>query len=102
MGIFERHFRPPYTYTRLELLMELFGRRAKGVAIAAAAFSYAKKNPDKIKDGLTKAGDFANKRTHGKYSNQIIGAQTKATQAIDKATRGNGRNGIDPTPPFNR
>ncbi|WP_152916109.1 antitoxin [Arthrobacter sp. RIT-PI-e] len=82
--------------------MGLFGRGAKGAAIAAAAMGYVKKNPDKIKNGLTKAGDFANKKTHGKYTRQITGAQTKATQAINKATGGNGRNGIDPTPPSNR
>ncbi|WP_082177725.1 antitoxin [Arthrobacter sp. RIT-PI-e] len=82
--------------------MGLFGRGAKGAALAAAAMGYVKKNPEKIKNGLMKAGDFANKKTHGKYTRQITGAQTKAAQAIDKTTRGKGNNGIDPTPPSNR
>jgi hypothetical protein len=82
--------------------MGLFSRGTKAAALAAAAIGYAKKNPDKVKNGLTKAGDFANKKTHGKYSNHITGAQTKATQAIDKATGGNGHGGTNPTFPPNK
>ena len=77
--------------------MGLFSKGAKGAALAAAAMGYVKKNPDKIKNGLAKAGDFADKKTHGKYSRQITGAQTKAVQAVDKASRRGGRGGIGPT-----
>ena len=71
--------------------MGLFSRRSKAGLLAVTAIGYIRKNPDKIKNGLMKVGDFANKKTHSKYSRHIIGAQTKAGQAIDKASRGDGR-----------
>lgn len=39
---------------------------------------------DKIRDGLDKAGDVADKKTKGKYTDQIAKGKTAATGALDK------------------
>jgi hypothetical protein len=44
---------------------------------AAAARSYARRNPDKVNKLATKAGQFVNKRTKGKYHSQIDNAVRK-------------------------
>ncbi|RJT77958.1 antitoxin [Arthrobacter cheniae] len=79
--------------------MGLFSGRSRG-ALAAKAISLIRNNPGKVMNGIVKAGDFANKRTHGKYSHQITGVQSKAAKAIDSVARKNGPGGtssIDPT-----
>jgi hypothetical protein len=35
------------------------------------AEDFARENPDKVDEGLDKAGDFANEKTGGKYEDQI-------------------------------
>ena len=62
------------------------GKFALIATAAQAARSYAQKNPDKTDRYLSKAADFADKRTKGKYSKQITGAASKARGAL-----GNGR-----------
>jgi MT0933-like antitoxin protein len=44
---------------------------------AAAARSYVRKNPDKVNKMAAKAGSFIDKRTKGKYHNQIDNAVRK-------------------------
>ena len=39
---------------------------------------------DKIRDGLDKAGDLADKKTKGKYTDKIAQGKTAATGALDK------------------
>lgn len=39
---------------------------------------------DKAKEGVEKAGDFADEKTGGKYSEQVDTAQEKASEGIDK------------------
>ncbi|RJT75098.1 antitoxin [Arthrobacter cheniae] len=79
--------------------MGLFGGRGKK-SLASKALQFISNNPDKVNNGIAKAGDFANKRTHGKYSRHITGAQTKAADALTKINRkngGHGRNEDDPS-----
>ncbi len=44
---------------------------------AAAARTYARRNPDKVNKVAAKAGQFIDKRTKGKYHHQIEGAMRK-------------------------
>lgn len=44
---------------------------------AAAARSYARRNPDKVNRMAAKAGQFIDQRTKGKYHHQIDGALHK-------------------------
>lgn len=39
---------------------------------------------DKANEGVEKAGDFADEKTGGKYSEQVDTAQEKAREGIDK------------------
>ncbi|BBE21335.1 hypothetical protein MN0502_02180 [Arthrobacter sp. MN05-02] len=75
--------------------MGLFGSRSKAGRLASKALDFISSNPDKVNNGVAKAGDFVNKRTHGKYSRHITGAQTKATDAVAKLNRKNGRGGLE-------
>jgi hypothetical protein len=70
--------------------MGLFSGRSRGGSVAAKALGLISNNPGKVKSGIAKVGSFANKRTRGKYSRHIMGAQTKAGQAIDSVARKNG------------
>jgi len=48
-------------------------------------------NKDKAHDAVNKVADQADKRTQGKYSEQIRNAEQKAGEAVDKiAERGSG------------
>ncbi len=73
--------------------MGLFGSRGKAGSLASKALNFISSNPDKVNNGVAKAGDFVNKRTHGKYSRHITGAQTKAADAVAKLNHKNGRKG---------
>jgi hypothetical protein len=87
--------------------MPLFKKLATLAAAAAAARSYAKKNPDKAAGYVDQAARFVDKQTKGKYSSQITGAARKAKDAagIDR-TRGAGPaangyvSGAGPTPGY--
>jgi hypothetical protein len=46
---------------------------------AAAARSYARRNPDKVNKMAAKAGHFIDQRTKGKYHNKIDNAVRKVT-----------------------
>lgn len=72
--------------------MGLFGSRGKQ-SLASKALRFISNNPDKVNSGIAKAGAFANKKTHGKYSRHITGAQTKAADALNKINRNNGGRG---------
>lgn len=73
--------------------MGLFGSQGKARSLASKALNFISSNPDKVNNGVAKAGDFVNKRTHGKYARHITGAQTKAADAVAKHSRKNGRGG---------
>ena len=68
--------------------MPLFKKLATLATAAAAARSYAKKNPDQAAKFVDQAAQFVNKQTKGKYSGQVTGAAKKAKSAA----------GITPTP----
>jgi hypothetical protein len=63
----------------------------KAKAKAAAAVD---KHGDKIDQGLDKAGEMADKKTHGQHSDKIADARGKATDALGKLDGTN-----DDTPP---
>jgi glucose-6-phosphate dehydrogenase assembly protein OpcA len=48
---------------------------------AAAARAYVRKNPDKVNRAATKAGEFIDKRTKGKYHGKIDNVVTKVHHA---------------------
>ncbi len=54
--------------------MPLFKKLATLATAAAAARSYAKKNPDQASKYVDQAAQFVDKQTKGKYSSQITGA----------------------------
>lgn len=60
---------------------------------AAAARSYARKNPDKVNKMAAKAGQFIDKRTKGKYHHKIDNAVRK----VHHMTARPGQPGTDPT-----
>lgn len=60
--------------------MALIGRLAVLAGAAEAARRYARDNPEKTDRYLSKAADFANQRTKGKYTRQITSATSKARQ----------------------
>jgi hypothetical protein len=55
---------------------------------AEVARRYAKKNPEKINKLADQAGRFVDKRTKGKYHNQIDGAVRKVRQVTGDDARG--------------
>jgi hypothetical protein len=57
--------------------MPLLKRLTAIAGTAAAARSYARKNPDKVNKMAVKAADFIDKRTKGKYHHQIDNAVRK-------------------------
>jgi len=61
--------------------MPLFKKLAALATAAAAARSYAKKNPDQAAKYVDQAAQFVDKQTKGKYSSQISGAARKAKDA---------------------
>ncbi len=64
--------------------MPLLKRLTALAGTAAAARSYAKRNPDKVNRMAAKAGQFIDKRTKGKYHNQIDGAVRKVQDAANR------------------
>ena len=57
--------------------MPLLKRLTAIAGSAAAARAYARKNPDKVNKMASKAGQFIDKRTKGKYHHQIDNAVRK-------------------------
>jgi hypothetical protein len=51
---------------------------------AAAARSYARKHPDKVNRAAAKAAQFVDRRTKGKYHNQIDNAVRKVATMTNK------------------
>ncbi len=65
-------------------------------AAAKAAQRYVRENPDKADQYLGKAAEFADKRTKGKYSQQINGVSSKARKVIAGKERQVGPDAIAP------
>jgi MT0933-like antitoxin protein len=61
--------------------MALFRRLAILAGAATAAQQYARRNPDKVNRLATKAGEFVDRRTNGRYHQQITGAVQKVRQS---------------------
>ena len=61
--------------------MPSFKKLAALAGAAAAARAYVKKNPDKVNNMTSKAGEFIDKRTKGKYHGQIDNAVHKVHNA---------------------
>ncbi len=57
--------------------MPIMKRLTALAGAAAAARTYAKRNPEKVNNMATKAGQFIDKRTKGKYNRQITSATKK-------------------------
>lgn len=53
-------------------------------------------HPDQAKSGVDKAGDTADEKTGGKYSDKINKAREKAGQYIDHSSRKGGQNADRP------
>ncbi|HEX6355759.1 antitoxin [Actinophytocola sp.] len=72
--------------------MPLLKRLTAIAGAAAAARSYARRNPEKVNKMAAKAGQFIDKRTKGKYHNKI-------DNAVHKVNHMTGRHpGSGPTP----
>ncbi|MFC4082118.1 antitoxin [Amycolatopsis samaneae] len=54
---------------------------------ATAARAYAKKNPEKVNEFVGKAASFVDKKTNGKYREQIGGAVRKVGDVTGKPPR---------------
>jgi MT0933-like antitoxin protein len=65
----------------MEDRMPLFKKLATLATAAAAARTYAKKNPDKASKYVDQAAEFVDKQTKGKYHSQIVGVAQKAKSA---------------------
>lgn len=61
--------------------MPKFKKLATLATVAAAAASYAKKNPQQTARFVDQAAQFVDKQTKGKYSTKITGAARKAKEA---------------------
>jgi hypothetical protein len=65
---------------------------------AAAARSYVRKHPDKVNKMATKAGQFIDKRTKGKYHHQIDNAMRKVATMTGQTHAGTHPAATTPTP----
>lgn len=65
--------------------MPMIRKLAALAGTAAAARAYVKKNPDKVNKMASKAGDFIDKRTKGKYHGQIDNAVHKVHNATKQS-----------------
>ncbi|MHA7144902.1 antitoxin [Arthrobacter sp. TmT3-37] len=77
----------------------LDGLKGKAGTLAGKATELIGDNSDKVKNGIGKAGDFVDSRTHGKYSHHINGVQTKASGMVDRIDKKDGKGDTSPTPP---
>lgn len=77
----------------------LDGLKGKAGTLAGKATGLIGGNSDKVKNGIGKAGDFVNSKTHGKYSRHIDGARTKASQMVDDIDKKDGKGDVGPTSP---
>jgi hypothetical protein len=75
--------------------MPLLKRLTAIAGTAAAARSYVRKHPDKVNKAATKAGQFIDKRTKGKYHHQIDNAVRKVATMTNRP--GPNTPGSDPT-----
>ena len=75
--------------------------RLKGKAgtLAGKATNLIGDNSDKVKNGIGKAGDFVDGKTHGKYSHRIDGVKSKASKMVDSIDKKDGTGRSGPTFP---
>jgi hypothetical protein len=62
-------------FDKAKVLAQDLGTKAKDAAV---------QNSDKLDDAVTKAADFADKRTKGKYRDKITKAESAAKRAVTK------------------
>jgi hypothetical protein len=67
--------------------MPLLRRLTALAGTAAAARTYVRRNPDKVNKMASKAGQFVDKRTKGKYHHQIDNAMRKLNDYTGKPPR---------------
>ena len=85
---------------RKEVLVGLLdGLKGKAGTLAGKATDLIGGNSDKVKNGIGKAGDLIDSKTHGKYSRHIDGVQTKASKMVDQIDKKDGKGDVGPTPP---
>ncbi|MHA7238605.1 antitoxin [Arthrobacter sp. TMS1-12-1] len=77
----------------------LDGLKGKAGTLAGKATELIGSNSATVKNGIGKAGDFVDSRTHGKYSRHIDGVQTKASAMVDKVDKKDGKGDVGPTSP---
>ena len=56
-------------------------------------------NEQAIKDGITKAGDFVDSKTGGKYTGHVDKVQAGASTLVDKANERPTQGPVDSVPP---
>lgn len=56
-------------------------------------------NEQAIKDGITKAGDFVDSKTGGKYASHVDKVQSGASTLVDKANESPAQGPVDNVPP---
>jgi hypothetical protein len=71
--------------------MPIMKRLTALAGAAAAARTYAKRNPEKVNNMANKAGQFINKRTGGKYQRQITSATQRVRTMTGQQHPGGGR-----------
>jgi hypothetical protein len=70
--------------------MPILKRLTALAGAAAAARTYARRNPQKVNNIATKAGQFIDKRTKGKYHHQINSATQKVRSLTGQHHPGTG------------
>jgi len=66
-------------------------------SILNKAKDFARKNPDKVRAGMSKAEATISSKTGGKYDSQIHSAGDKVEQQLDVGEPGVDKPGTDPT-----
>ena len=85
---------------RKEVLVGLLdGLKGKAGTLAGKATDLIGGNSDKVKNGIGKAGDLIDSKTHGKYSRHIDGVQSKASEMVDRIEKKDGKGDVGPTSP---
>ncbi|HET7415918.1 MAG TPA: antitoxin [Arthrobacter sp.] len=65
------------------------GLKGKASGLRAKATEFIGQHQGQIQGGLTKAGDFADRKTGGKYAGRIDSVRRKASGFVENADRSN-------------